>query len=75
MSMMDKLKNMLKGHPEQTDQGIEKAGDYVDGRTQGKYSRHVDTGQEKMREQFGGGGTGAAGGTPGQERRDEPPAP
>ncbi|MEU0083600.1 antitoxin [Streptomyces sp. NPDC006274] len=67
MSMMDKLKSMLKGHPDQTNQGIEKAGDYVDGRTQGKHSRHVDTAQDKMRDQFGGGGTG------GTERRDEPP--
>jgi hypothetical protein len=69
MSMMDKLKNMLKGHPDQTNQGIEKAGDFVDGRTQGKYSRHVDTAQEKMRDQFGGGGEG----TGGTERRDQPP--
>lgn len=66
MSMMDKLKNMLKGHPDQTDKGVERAGDYVDDRTQGKHSRHVDTAQEKMRDQLGGG----AGGT---ERRDEPP--
>ncbi|MEW2632435.1 antitoxin [Streptomyces sp. NPDC048389] len=71
MSMMDKLKNMLKGHPEQTNQGSEKGGDYVDDKTQGKYSRHVDTGQEKMRGQSGGGDTG--GGTGGTERRDEPP--
>ncbi|MFF3287361.1 antitoxin [Streptomyces sp. NPDC003023] len=68
MSMMDKLKNMLKGHPDQTSQGIEKAGDFVDGRTQGKYSRHVDTAQEKLRDQYGGGGR-----TGGTERRDEPP--
>ncbi|MGW7355744.1 antitoxin [Streptomyces sp. NPDC054802] len=69
MSMMDKLKNMLKGHPDQTNKGVEKAGDYVDDRTQGKHSRHVDTAQDKMRDQFGGGGTG------GTERRDEPPRP
>lgn len=66
MSMMDKLKNMLKGHPEQMDRGIDKAGDYVDGRTQGKHSRHVDTAQEKMRKRFGSGGAG------GTEGRDEP---
>ncbi|GGW31168.1 antitoxin [Streptomyces xantholiticus] len=67
MSMMDKLKNMLKGHPERTDQGIEKAGDYVDDKTQGKHRRHVDTAQDRMRDQYGGGGTA------GTERRDEPP--
>ncbi|GGT45405.1 hypothetical protein GCM10010271_56640 [Streptomyces kurssanovii] len=66
MSMMDKLKNMLKGHPEQTDRGVEKTGDYVDGRTQGKHSRHVDTAQDKLRDQYGSGGAG------GTEGRDEP---
>ncbi|UYQ61762.1 antitoxin [Streptomyces peucetius] len=67
MSMMDKLKNMLKGHPDQTNQGIDRAGDSVDDKTQGKHRRHVDTAQDKMRDQYGGGGTG------GTERRDEPP--
>ncbi|MFP1624016.1 antitoxin [Streptomyces sp. 5K101] len=72
MSMMDKLKNMLKGHPERTNQGIEKAGDYVDERTQGRHRRHVDTAQDKMREQFGGGR--AEGQQPGVDRGpDEPP--
>ncbi|MFI0786976.1 antitoxin [Streptomyces lydicus] len=55
MSMMDKLKNMLKGHESQTDKGIDKAGDMVDERTQGKYKGQVDTGQDKLRDQFGGG--------------------
>ncbi|MFF8843837.1 antitoxin [Streptomyces sp. NPDC015127] len=72
MSMMDKLKNMLKGHPERTNQGIEKAGDYVDDRTQGKYGRHVDTAQDKMREQFGGG-RGEGGQTGTDRGPDEPP--
>jgi hypothetical protein len=53
MSMMDKLKQMLKGHETQAGQGIDKAGDFVDGRTQGKYSRQVDTGQDKLKEQLG----------------------
>ncbi|KJK44263.1 antitoxin [Streptomyces sp. NRRL F-4428] len=52
MSMMDKLKQMLRGHESQADQGIDKAGDYVDGKTQGKYSRHMDTAQDKLREQM-----------------------
>ncbi|GGX88206.1 antitoxin [Streptomyces minutiscleroticus] len=55
MSMMDKLKQMLKGHESQTDKGIDKAGDYVDRRTQGKYAQHVDTAQDRMRDEFGGG--------------------
>ncbi|AOP48451.1 antitoxin [Streptomyces lydicus] len=55
MSMMDKLKHMLKGHESQTDKGIDKAGDMVDERTQGKYKGQVDTAQDKLRDQFGGG--------------------
>ncbi|MER7771170.1 antitoxin [Kitasatospora sp. NPDC096140] len=57
MSMMDKLKNLLKGHEEQADKAVDKAGDAVDERTQGKYSGQVDAGQEQMKNQF----------------RDEPP--
>lgn len=60
MSMMDKLKHMLKGHEDQASKGIDKGGDVVDERTQGKYSGHVDTAQDTLKEQFGGdqGGQG-----------------
>ncbi|MFI6088335.1 antitoxin [Streptomyces sp. Je 1-332] len=53
MSVMDKLKQMLKGHEDKAGQGIDKAGDFVDDKTQGKYSSQVDTGQDKLRDQFG----------------------
>ncbi|MFF2659922.1 antitoxin [Kitasatospora sp. NPDC058032] len=52
MSMFDKLKSMLKGHEDQTEKGVDKAGDMVDERTQGKYSGQVDTGQEKLKDQL-----------------------
>ncbi|MCX5583819.1 antitoxin [Streptomyces erythrochromogenes] len=52
MSMMDKLKQMLRGHESQAGQGIDKAGDYVDGRTQNKYSSQVDTAQDKLKDQL-----------------------
>ncbi|MFG2883602.1 antitoxin [Streptomyces sp. NPDC048297] len=52
MSMMDKLKQMLKGHESQADKGIDKAGDMVDERTQGKYSGQVDTGQDALKRQL-----------------------
>ncbi|GAB7184812.1 antitoxin [Kitasatospora sp. Ki12] len=57
MSMMDKLKSLLKGHEEQADKAVDKAGDTVDERTQGKYSGQVDAAQEQLKNQF----------------RDEPP--
>ncbi|MET8173223.1 antitoxin [Streptomyces clavifer] len=53
MSALDKIKKMLKGHEDQAGKGIDKAGDMIDDRTQGKYSKHVDTGQEKLRQQLG----------------------
>ncbi|MGW0118771.1 antitoxin [Streptomyces sp. NPDC003327] len=57
MSMMDKLKGMLKGHEDKAGQAVDKAGDVVDEKTQGKYSRHVDTAQDRLKRQMGGGTT------------------
>ncbi|AIA07553.1 MULTISPECIES: antitoxin [Streptomyces] len=54
MSVLDKLKELLKGHEEQAGKGVDKAGDYVDERTQGKYQSQVDTAQDKLKEQLGG---------------------
>lgn len=64
MGMMDKLKQMLKGHPDQTGKAVDKGGDYLDQRTQGKYSGHVDTAQDRMKDQFGRGDQG-----PGEPRQ------
>ncbi|GGL64913.1 hypothetical protein GCM10010129_05540 [Streptomyces fumigatiscleroticus] len=55
MSMMDKIKGMLKGHESQADKGVDKAGDYVDKKTGGKYRSQVDMGQDRMRDEFGTG--------------------
>ncbi|MFZ4284296.1 antitoxin [Streptomyces rhizosphaericola] len=53
MSAMDKIKKMFKGHEDQAGKGIDKAGDMVDDRTQGKYSDQVDSAQDKLKQQFG----------------------
>lgn len=52
MSMLDKIKGMLKGHEDQARQGVEKAGDFVDKKTQNKYKSQVDTAQQKLNEQL-----------------------
>ncbi|MFE4520287.1 antitoxin [Kitasatospora sp. NPDC056783] len=52
MSMLDKLKSLLKGHEDQADKAVDKAGDTFDERTQGKYSSQTDVAQEKLKEQF-----------------------
>jgi hypothetical protein len=53
MSFMDKIKGMLKGHESTADKGIDKGGDYLDQRTGNKYRSQVDTGQDKLRDEFG----------------------
>ena len=47
MSMLDKLKGMLKGHEDQAKQGVEKAGDTIDQRTGNKYQSQVDMAQKQ----------------------------
>jgi hypothetical protein len=56
MSVLDKLKTMLKGHPDQARQGVDKAGDYVDERTGGKYSSQTDKVQGKINDELKGDG-------------------
>ncbi|MEU6619976.1 antitoxin [Streptomyces litmocidini] len=53
MSMLDKLKGMLKGHEDTARQGVEKGGDALDARTGNKYQSQVDMAQRKINEQLG----------------------
>ncbi|GHF18294.1 MULTISPECIES: antitoxin [Streptomyces] len=53
MSMLDKLKSLLQGHEDQARQGVGKAGDAFNERTQNKYQSQVDTAQQKIDEQLG----------------------
>ncbi|GAA3764070.1 antitoxin [Streptomyces tremellae] len=53
MSMLDKLKGMMKGHEDTTRKGVDKAGDAVDKKTGNKYESQVDSAQKKMDGQIG----------------------
>ncbi|MET7645240.1 antitoxin [Streptomyces sp. NPDC005426] len=53
MSMLDKIKDMIKGHPDQARKGVEKGGDFVDGKTGNKYGGQVDSAQQKLNDQIG----------------------
>ncbi|ROQ63282.1 antitoxin protein of toxin-antitoxin system [Streptomyces sp. 840.1] len=53
MSMLDKIKDLIKGHPDQARQGVEKGGDLADQKTHGKYSGQVDSAQQKLNDQLG----------------------
>ncbi|MFE1311966.1 antitoxin [Streptomyces sp. NPDC058755] len=63
MSMLDKIKGMLKGHEDVANKGIDKAGDYVDEKTQDKYKSQVDTAQQRLKDELG------------SQERDTPPHP
>ncbi|EST39388.1 hypothetical protein N566_02295 [Streptomycetaceae bacterium MP113-05] len=53
MSMMNKIKSMLKGHESKAAKGIDMAGHLVDRRTHGKYRRHVSKAQNKLKQELG----------------------
>lgn len=46
MAFLDKVKNLLASNADKVDTAIDKAGDIVDQKTQGKYAQHVDKVQE-----------------------------
>jgi hypothetical protein len=52
MGIFDKAKDALSGQSEQVDAGVEKAGDMVDGKTEGKYAEQVDQGQEMTKDKL-----------------------
>ena len=52
--LADKAKKMAEQHPDQVDQGIEKAGDAVDERTGGQHAEQVDKAQDALRDRIGG---------------------
>jgi hypothetical protein len=43
---------MLREHRQHAERAVDKGGDYVDDRTQGKYGGQVDKGQERMRQEL-----------------------
>lgn len=62
MGFMDSVKGIVgKGkefaekNPDKTDGIIDKAGDFVDGRTGNKYAEHVDKAQDAARKHLGSG--------------------
>ena len=53
--MVNKAKDLAADHPDQVDQGIDKAGDAVDQRTGGQHAEQVDKAQDAVRDRLGGG--------------------
>ena len=46
MGIFDRAKDALSGQQGKVDEGVEKAGDILDDKTEGKYAEQVDQGQE-----------------------------
>jgi MT0933-like antitoxin protein len=53
MGIADKAKEFLGEHDDQVDKGLDKGGDMLDERTDGKYSDKIDTGVDKAQEGLG----------------------
>jgi hypothetical protein len=52
MGIFDRAKDALSGQREHLDAAVEKAGDFVDEKTEGKYAEQVDKGQEMTRDKL-----------------------
>jgi len=50
MSILDKLKGLLKGKGEQANNAIDKAADFADDKTGGKYTEKIDDVADKAKE-------------------------
>jgi MT0933-like antitoxin protein len=52
MGIFDKAKDAMSEHGEQIDGGIDKAGDFVDEKTDSKHVEQVDQGQEMAKDKL-----------------------
>ncbi len=46
---LNKAKDAIAGHKDKAEEGIDKAGDVLDEKTDGKHSEKIDTAQEKAK--------------------------
>lgn len=51
--IVNKAKDLAADHPDQVDQGIDKAGDAFDARTGGTHVSEVDKAQEAVKDRLG----------------------
>ena len=52
MGIFDRAKDALSGHSEQVEAVVDKAGDFIDEKTEGKYAEQVDKGQQVAKEKL-----------------------
>ncbi len=56
--LKNKAKDMISQHPDQADQGIDKAREFIDQKTGGKHSDQLQQGADKLEQSFGGNQNG-----------------
>lgn len=49
-NLKDKAEDIVEAHGEAVGEGLDKAGDIIDDRTDGKYGDQIDTGVEKAKD-------------------------
>jgi hypothetical protein len=54
-NMKDKAEDFARENPDKVDEGLDKAGDFANEKTGGKYEDQIDKGQEFARDRMGGG--------------------
>ncbi|GLY64268.1 antitoxin [Amycolatopsis taiwanensis] len=54
MSVMDKIKNMMKGHSEEAEKAVDKGAEYLNEKTHGKYESEIDAARDEAKKEFGG---------------------
>ncbi len=75
MSFLDKAKDLLGKNADKVGGVIDKAGDFVDNKTGGKYAQHVDKAQDAAKDAVGKlGEQGAGPATPGADPAGAPSA-
>lgn len=54
--MKDKAEELAKDHPDQVNEGLEKAGDFLNEKTGDKFGDQIEQGEDFARERLGGQG-------------------
>ena len=54
--LVDKARELMGQHPNQTDEGLQKAGDFADQRTGGRHSEQIQQGEQRAGDYLTGGG-------------------
>ena len=56
-NIFDRAKKLIDENDEKIDSAVEKAGDFIDDKTKGKYSDKIDTAVDKIQQKTGDGDT------------------